>query len=662
MPNLSNLPQAMDQGQGFNPIQKEDLAFEGEKLTDEAALKLVTQDAILAERFIQSKNLIAEWNGADDLFRCYVQTEKWPNSDKLKSALPMPVIMEAIRAVLPQCYMAFFSDPTPFLLEAKGKTSPLAAKAMGHLVCWAMEETNFRAECRKLLKSGLLYGQLVAKYGWEPSVHKERKYERDNDGSVSITQTERVVTRPSFEYVSLRNVLVTPDTNCQDIRTAKAVTFQKFITARDLDDLRKIDGYKNVPTRAQLKELLVEGSEPTEDSLRNQQQVTYRENQAEQTTNMSAINPLDQNLELLERWDQDRVITVLQRKIVIRNEEHTLPDGKPFLSCSFEEVLNSFYGFGMAKLLAGEQNLQQGALNKWVDSLSLKSNPMWKRKKGVGQQSQNIAVSTGKVVNEDELEVLEFPDISQEIMAAMEASAARAARRVGSNAGPDMPTQAMRTAEGVNAFTSGVQVQLQYFIEAFADLVFIPAIKAFIQLIKDNMEPDEILAILSDKDDKALANLDVMDVYNGKYSVDVLTSVKLAGRRAMAQLIPMIMQFLGQPGALQMLSQQGKKFDFAAFFEDVFSITGWPGDEYIQDMTAEDMARMQQNNPAVVKAQAAQQQAAQDQQNTLQQIEAKGDAQAGVAVVRKLLEGHIPNAQPLADQVTGQPGQPPQGA
>jgi hypothetical protein len=55
-----------------------------------------------------------------------------------------------------------------------------------------------------------------------------------------------------------------------------------------------------------------------------------------------------------------------------------------------------------------------------------------------------------------------------------------------------------------------------------------------------------------------------------------------------------------------------------------------------------------QSNPAVVKAQADQQKQQADQAHQLNLVDAKGDQQAGVAVVRSLLKAHEPDAKPLA--------------
>jgi hypothetical protein len=149
---------------------------------------------------------------------------------------------------------------------------------------------------------------------------------------------------------------------------------------------------------------------------------------------------------------KDRVIVVLQRKVILRNDDND-DECLPFLSASFIEVLNAFWGFGVGMLLQGEQKLETGVSNAWIDALALKLSPWFHRKKGVAAGSQNIQISPGKVVNDDgELTPGETESVSQEALNVIQVSEARARRRVGANFGSEMPTQAMRTAEGVQEF------------------------------------------------------------------------------------------------------------------------------------------------------------------------------------------------------------------
>jgi hypothetical protein len=246
---------------------------------------------------------------------------------------------------------------------------------------------------------------------------------------------------------------------------------QKYVTANDLDEMRDDPTYKNVPTRAQLKELLAAKSEPGVDSMAATKVASFRQNQAEKQDLETSSDPLEQPLEILERWTEDRVIVTLQRKICLRNDENE-NDEIPLRSCAFIDVLNAFFGLGIGALLKGEQSLQTGVVNKWLDSLDLTLSPSFHRKKGVGPSAQNIGVAPGKVVNDDgELAPLAVQSVTAEALQAIQISESRGRRRVGANFGPDMPTQAMRTAEGVNEFTAGIQVRTQYFIELFAEMV-----------------------------------------------------------------------------------------------------------------------------------------------------------------------------------------------
>jgi len=644
---FEKLKQSIDEGRALEPILAKDTAFPGQSLEDINAMKIVVQCAEIGEKYLQSKTLTTEWNTDDDLYRAYVTPRNWPNSNTPRSNISMPLILETIETIMPQTHLAFFSDPQPFLLDPKGRTSAAAARATSKLVAWSMDVSDFEEEIRKMEKSTMQYGQCIGKWGWKIAKVRKKKYSRAEDGQVAMKEDDADIAHPTFEAIDLRNVIVDPATRSHDIRKSGWRVHQKYIDATGLDDLRNDGTYKNVPTRDELNTILAEQAEATRDSLIAGKIQTWRENQAERQGVSTSPDPLKQPLEILEYEDNDRIITVLQRAIVIRNDENE-EHCSHYVSVAFIDVLNAFYGFGVAKLLEGEQRLQAGVANLYVDSLSLKLNPTWQRKGGIGAKSQNITVGPGKVVSQDgELIPLPMESISAEAMNALQASEARAARRVGANFGQNMPTQAMRTAEGVQDFTSGVQVRLQYFVNNFARMVYLPVVEAFIGLCKDNLTPEQLNSILTDEEGKAYEG-DVLEVYNGNYSVGVLSSTKLAGRRAMQAMIPLMMQMLGQPALVSLLNVQGKKFDFVEFFNEVFDISGWPSTDLIVDMTPEDMQRMQQSNPAAVKAQADQQKQTVQHQNDLEKIQAKGEASAGVQVIRHVLSESAAPAKPLA--------------
>jgi hypothetical protein len=638
MSSFLDLPQAQHASLAGAPLEQNEVKFSDEQLADAAALKLVTGDADMFEAFVQTKMLPQEWDRVDDLVRAWVTSTNWPGTNKAMANLGMPLIMEVVETLMPELHLAFFSDNQPFLLTPAGRTTPAAARAMAKIVCWALGESGFKEEMRLAIKSALTYGTGVVKYGWQIQSKQKKKYAKDpdpkNKGGNKVTVEEYDVAHPTCEYLELRNILVDPHLRRHTIHCGKALIQQSFITADDLDQLDE-DGYKNIPTREELVSILTNGGESTTDSLQGNKMQTYRDNQAQEQNTEASKNPLARPLELLEYWTADRVITVLQRKIVIRNEENEFHE-IPSRSCAFIDVLGAFFGFGVGKLLEGEQRFQTGVVNAWINALALYLNPMWHRKKGIGPHTQNIAAAPGKVINDDgELEPIQKESVSFEALQAISTSEERAHRRVGSNTGPEMPTQAMRTAEGVQQFTAGLQKRLQYFVDNWATMVFVPIIQKFIELIKDNISHEQLEALLTEEEGKAFEE-DIMNVYNGQYIVDVLSSTKLAARRAMAAMIPNLVQLLAAPPVLPAMAQSGKKFNFAELLSQMVELTGWDTDSLIVDMTPEDIQRMQQQNPQIVKAQSDQSKMALQTQHDLQVGAQKGDVQAGVAVIKAI--------------------------
>jgi hypothetical protein len=207
----------------------------------------------------------------------------------------------------------------------------------------------------------------------------------------------------------------------------------------------------------------------------------------------------------------------------------------------------------------------------------------------------------------------------------------------------------MRTAEGVNAFSASVQTRLQYFVENFADLVYIPVLESFIQLCKDNLQPEQIQAILTEEDGKAYAG-DTLDLYNGGYSVEVLSSTKLVARRAMAALIPQFVNMFSAAPVQNSLTQGGEKFNWSEFVKQSIDLTGWPIEGLIIKMTPEDQQRAMMMNPAVIAAQAKSAQLDQKHTNDMALEEEKATGRAGNQVVRHMLDESAAETGALATQ------------
>lgn len=654
---FENLEQAIPSAEALQTILAKDVAFEDEQLTDEIALGIVLRDVDIAEAFLLSKGVISRMDQADRLYEGYVKPRTWANG-KAKSSISMPIVLEAIEKILPSLYMSLFgSGKTPFNLKPTGKTSPKAARAKGKVLEWAIRQADLKEAMRLSLKSALQYGFVVGQWGWEDCDRIIKTYDYDTNGKVVPKKQTITISQPKYECLDLRNVLFDPACKVQNLRKgAGYVIKQKFIDAYELDDLAEDGIHKNVPTRDELRDLLTNNPGVSVDSLRSMKTATWSEHQAERDGVPTSIDPLSQPLEILEYWRNDRVITVLQRCVCIRNEESEFTS-LPFPSCAFVDVLNSALGFGVARLIAGEQSFQTGVLNTWVDSLALILNPVFQILKGLGQSAEQVSVSPGKVLNVSaEMKPLIVPSISTEAAAAIEASEERSNRRVGTQGGTNTPTQAFRTASGLQSYQGNVVERLQYFLEIFCDCVFVPVLEAFIEMCQDHMTKEQINQILTEEDGKAYEG-DVLEVYQATCRVEVLAGTKLAAKQAAAQLIPQLVALITQEPFQDSLQMQGKKFDYAELLDETLELSGWDLDSLIVDQTPADIQRSQQSNPALVKAQAEAQQEQQKNANALQQIDQKGVNQALVAVTRQAVKSHADQAEQIAESIGEPDGQ-----
>lgn len=666
MPGFEVLEQAIPQGTAQQPILPDEVRFADEgDWSDETALGIVIADIDAGIAYEQAKNFITTMELSDDFIRGYVRIRPWPNSDKPRSALSMPIVLEGVEKSLKKAHLAMWgSGKEPYLVTPVGKTKPEAANAWQSLLRWASRVSDLEEESRLCMKGILTYGWDALRGGWKTitKVKRSEKY-RKNDETGEIERNpdakSQEIAHPTVEAVNLRNIILDPTCPSHDPRKAKWWAVRSTINAYDLDDMRQDPMYdgefededaetgerkksirSKIPTRIELADILANKQEPAENSMIATQPNQTREFQKQDDRYPMSKDPLLQPLEIVEYHHQTgRIVTMLQRKIIIRNEKEKKEQSNLF-GCAFIDVLNSLFGWGIGRLLGGEQRFQQGVLNTWVDGLALSLNPAFQQVKGMAAGNQNISIAPGKVVTiETELKPLVVQDVSQSAQNAIDQSDLRIAKRIGMEGGTAMPTQAMRTGSGVQAFQGDNSEAIQYFTGIYCKLVLVPILKYFLEHICENLSPEQINQILSDEDGKEYAG-DILDIYNADVKIEIASGSKLQVRQAAAQAAPLVIQLISNQAVQQQFSIAGIKFNFAEFLKEYLELTGWDVGSLIQLMTPEDIQRMTQLNQAAQRNQGRLQEIAAQHQADLDTVDAKAAGQA----VQQIVKGHIQNA------------------
>lgn len=641
MSGFDNLPGALTETSA-EQINPQDVAFQGESLDDQTALNRVLSDVEYAEKYF-SQYVQAAMEEAQRLYKGQVKQNKWANG-KLRSALSMPVVLDATEKLVSKLHTTLWGGKRPFAVQPTGKTTPEAALAKERLLTWALREAGVEEEMRLMLKSCLLNGYCLGEWGWETVYLRKKVYKHDEQGNVTSKPEKIPITRPFFHTLDLHKTFIDPKLNVQDPRKGQFYVKQTFLTGYDLHDMQDDSTYKNIPTDAQLAEILAHKDEPTQDPLSGTEE-SPQELQARRQSEQTSSDPLAQPLSYMEYWTDDHVIGVLQAGqggIPIRNEANEF-GRKNCVGCAFIDVLNSAHGFGVGRLLSGEQALQTGTLNTWMDGEALVLNPVFQLLKGTGIGSQSIEISPGKVLTSTgELKQLEVKSSTVEAMGILQSSQDRAFKRVAANGGSNVMPQTLRTSEGVSSVQDEVTVRLQYFLNIFINLVLVPTLDAFLEMMCDKMQPKDINEILTLEQGKEFQG-DVLDVYNSTCRVTIVAGSKLTSREAAAQLAPLILQFLQAAPVQDSMAVQNKKWNYFGFFNDIMDRLGWDAEAFVMDMTPQDQERyqqQQQSSAAAVKAQTAMALEQLRQQGALNLQDRKGDIKMADTMLRATTKGH----------------------
>jgi len=562
------------------------------------------------------------------------------------------------------------------MIEEQGDTTDKVARAISAILTYQLEDINFRTEIELGTTNTSLYGTQVYKWGWEKFTKQRKIYKRKNpvvtlpntipgadptvisDDEFEETLIDEVTERPRFEHiVNLRHILVDPSLNVPDIRKAKYIVHRMYLTWDDLDKLRDRPGY-DIPSREELLQLFLPPREPVEtDPAGEPSQSPIWDARSAPQYNESTSNPFEKPLEVLERWDNDTCIVVLQKKLVICNEKN--PYGKiPYLSCNWENIPGGFWGMGLGQTIGVEQRLQQGIINLSLDQMALMLNTPLVRVRGKSIPTQNIRVGPGRIIEVDtkgDIEPLGRYAPVPEAMAHINMSQSRAEQASGANdissmgqAGSSGHSNIARSAAGANALAAGANNRISSFIDRLATQVIVPFLYEMYEMDRALLPPSQVRYILNDelKHEFLRTGGDITDILNARLKFNVLAGSKMIAKQRMAQALPGLVTFLTNPETTQQLAISNKKVDVVELITMMFTVSDFATEkDVVVDMSPEDVQRQQQLQQGAQQSKLQGQAALQEQKNQAEQelADQNNTARAARDILREQYKASVEN-------------------
>lgn len=643
------------------------------QFSDEAMLKLILDDTHAYDSWMNLQQWASNWLQSDML----LQSPSTAFDGIAGMTVPKFTLSNHLSAIVPKIMGGLFYEDPPFLMRPRPGVTQDVTRAKSALFTYQFDQMNLEEECEYAVEQMAHLGTLIMKWGWTSKKKKTKKYVRkekqvsvdtplrtaqvntpDSD-DYKVEYEEEPIEHPWLKMCDIRTVLVNTGTRRGDIRKAKSIVYRDFATWRDLENLRDVEGY-DIPPEDELKQFFLERSTPPADNLTMTQPELMRGylQHALPRNFKSTEDPLENGLEILERWDAEKVGVALRwqdHNILIRNEAN--PYGKtPFYSSNWRNLPDAFYGQGLGQLVGSEQMVEQGTTALALGMLAYCLQPTAVRKKGFNAISQPSTWEQGGIIDVEEdvdkaFKFAEFPQPPESAWKFIEYSQATAQETSGANqqttlgAGAQgIKTTGMRSGTGAALVGQANASRLDGPVERFIRQVFKPWIYQMDELNNDRL-PTAILNKVLGEVAKDL-KVDQIEFRNAKIEYEVLAGAHLGPKKEMAQFLPFLLNLVNNPTVVEMLAEAGLQFDMNAIFKAMADLSGWKYSQpFLVKMTPQQQQRRMANSPAGVaqiKAQTAQQAEArkfqQEQRIVDQQELGKAASRASVVMLEHELQ------------------------
>lgn len=655
------------------PIRKEQVkTTEGNKqapvFEDDAAATLVWNNYLKAKGYVENNAWLLEWQETDILYQSPIPNRFMRVEQGRPPRVSRFLVAKFTRVLSRAMKRALFAEQNPFFLRPTGKTTQGQVDAWSTLLGKLLKRMKFSYHGGLLINTQTLQGTGIGKMGWEERTRIKTRRKRTTppirtempDGSVKITHTEASdkfepvkeevkESWPFFEYRRLGTTLFDPKWCTPDApdESAGYCIDIDYVNFADLQDMRQLDCYKNIPSEEVLKDFFFSRQVQSAPAGSTVDQIMTSQGSmvihAEAGYKQTQVDPLTAPLMLLEQWDKRTVKAVLVyegRKLCIRNEDHSW-DSMLHPTATWWPIDNSGYGMGIGRINSSDQRINQGVINESLKMIAYPMNAPLLVPRGENGPTQNTIARLGGFLQVDvppggdvrkAMGFLETPPVPSDAWKMLELSqrggeelsGASAQAQQGNVGGPG--SSFVRTATGASRVAGMSDQNVADPVDSFASGVIIPVVEFLVKCVKEKMPLDEIRDILSEKHAKLIEEaVDFDQFLDADFEVDVLAGQKLAARAGIQQIIPFFLQLAQQPQLLQYLHDRGETIDFGVI-EDLFMQVGELQNQpdIFRPLTPRERVAIKQMNPGVQQVVGKMQLERQKGQNKTQEIQAKG--------------------------------------
>jgi len=604
VPEYGNIPEVEQISLADEPLKLSD-----EQISEQYALTTVLRDFEYYERERQPSE--RRWRLNDALFCAYVEPRYWPNTKLMRSNLGSYIVGEQVEAAYAMECQALFTQPEYFSIEADVGGDPQAARAQGAYMDYAfnypqLTQISAEIEYKNAMKDQLLYGVGIL------------KVEFNSDLKI-----------PFITRKDPRNIYFDPAIPGPFIDRSRAVIERTFLTIDEFEKFRN-DPRMKVPTRDQLW-TLAQGINKTDGDRGKEYKEALHGVQYSIGASDNSPIPAQKRIEVLQYYTRDRIIWVINRKVVMYNDEN-IYKFYPFVLIPCYVYTSSPYSLSVADVQEANHRYLESLVNARLDQVTLSLFPPRAVPRGFMFTPQMQTWGPGSMYQMDEPEKFnQLPpqDVTQGIFQEIGYIQNTADRRTGISSmvsGMPQPSNANRTGQGVNAQLQGSAIRLYPIVDNFENYGIIPSVWKALQISSIHLSSNDIVpgVIRNENNPEETKFIQISaEAFRKTSRVRARAASKMLSRDRLTQMYQFVAQNVMNGQVIGMLNQSGQTVDFSELIQMLMDATGVPRRyQIIRPLTDQEKQTMQQQ-------QQAQEQTKQSGEMAKAQLEAQTRLQMG---------------------------------
>ena len=658
------------------------------KYTDEAVLSIVVQDYNSSVEWLQKNLWTLHWRENAILYQSPRTSAVFEGGNVSRSNISRFDVARQVNSLSPAIAAAVFSEPTPFEIRNNPNTHSSTARAWKELLSIYLNLCSFKSTASDGIDGMVNQGTVIFKIGWEEYeeievrwIAKQAPIEKTlplgnviqlfADKADEFERQEKVVVkkRPTFEKCALGKVFPNPKWDKPNrIDLAGWVVYEDYLNYEDLTRLRQNPDY-DIPSDEELRRIFMEDYEQTEgqnivaDTLNPGSSLIHQAEREDSSTYEN--DPLEQPMQILERWSEGKVMATLQKKVVIRNQKNPVRR-VPFLSANFWNIEDSGWGMGVGRVAGADQRLNQGLTCAAADILAFATNPEYAILRGanVPTQEQRRRLGGIRLVDGPDagkaIALVPQPQVPPDVWRAIQASVQSSENATGADQAavqgslPGQRSSIGRSAQGAGMIQAASQGRLQAPVERFVEGVVLPFIEFLWDTGKEQFTISEIRMLLGESMTEQL-KVDWTNFMNSKLKFDNLAGSRLSARARMSQALPFLLETLGNQALIGQLTQTGWKVNALEVVSMILQVSEWKNQQdLIVKMNDEEVKALAAQNPQLIKAQSDQATLQQKHQNDMELEDEKISGRIATKAIdkqhSKLIDSPLERASAFAER------------